>query len=246
LFYETAGDGDPIVLIHDGILQRETWNQQFVAHRMIRYDRRGYGRSTSPHEPYSLTDDLQAVFSALKVDRATLVGCSAGGSLAIDFAIAHPREVRSLVLVGAVIRGLPFSDHYRSRGGRWSPATQSGGIDELIDYWTIKDPYYTSADSPALRARVKALLTANPQDLHDDRFAQRPEWTALSHLAEIRVPTLIVIGEHDIPDVHAHAGAIQGIATSKPIVVLPAGHLAHMEQTERFNALVREFLKTVP
>jgi hypothetical protein len=67
---------------------------------------------------------------------------------------------------------------------------------------------------------VRELLTANPHDLHTDQFAQRPQSSALSRLGEIRVPTLIIVGEHDIPDVHAHAGAIEaGIARSRREVV---------------------------
>jgi 3-oxoadipate enol-lactonase len=245
LFYEAAGHGDAVVLIHDGILHRETWNDQFPVlaseGRLIRYDRRGYGRSTVPAAAYSNIDDLQAIFDALHIDRATLIGCSAGGGVAFEFAIVHPDEVRALVLVGAVVRGLPTSAHFQSRGGRWSPGADASP--SAIDYWAMKDPYYVSDQSPAVKMRVRDLLTSNPQDLHTDRFVQRPSWTALSRLGEIRVPTLIVVGEHDIPDVHAHAGAIQaGIPSSMREIVPGAGHLVHMEQAARFNTLVRSFL----
>jgi 3-oxoadipate enol-lactonase len=246
LFYETTGHGDPVVLVHDGILHRETWAAQFPAlgdsHRLIRYDRRGYGRSPRASQAYSPVDDLQAIFAKLNLTRATLVGCSAGGGLSIDFAIEHPQEVRALVLIGAVVRGLPSSDHFKSRGERLSPASQPD-VARAIEYWTTKDPYYVSEQSPDARARVRELLTSNPQDLDADRFARRPTWTALSRLGEIHVPTLIVVGEHDIPDVHAHSGAIQaGISSSRRDVISGAGHLVHMEQPERFNMLLRTFL----
>jgi pimeloyl-ACP methyl ester carboxylesterase len=116
LFYESVGEGEAVVLVHDGILHRETWDEQFPAlaenRRLIRYDRRGYGRSAMPTAPYSSVDDLQALFEALHIGRATLIGCSAGDSLSIDFTIAHPDEVRGLILVGAVVRGLAVSDHF--------------------------------------------------------------------------------------------------------------------------------------
>jgi pimeloyl-ACP methyl ester carboxylesterase len=245
LFYEAAGHGDTVVLIHDGILHRETWNDQFPAlageHRLVRYDRRGYGRSTAPTAAYSNVDDLQAIFAALHIDRAALIGCSAGGALAIDFAIAHPDEVRSMVLVGAVVRGLSPSAHFQSRGGRWSPDVDA--TPAAIEYWAMKDPYYVSEQSPAVKTRVRELLASNPQNFHADAFVQRPSWTALSRLGEIRVPTLIVVGEHDIPDVHADAGAIQaGIQSSTREIIPAAGHLVHMEQPTRFNTLVQSFL----
>jgi 3-oxoadipate enol-lactonase len=179
LFYEVAGHGDAVVLIHDGIFHRETWNDQFPAlaseGRLIRYDRRGYGRSTVPAAAYSNVDDLQAIFDALHVDRATLIGCSAGGGVALEFTIAHPHEVRALVLVGAVVRGLPTSAHFQSRGGRWSPVADASP--SAIDYWAMKDPCYVSDQSPAVKMRVRDLLTSNSQDLHTDPFVQRPSWT---------------------------------------------------------------------
>lgn len=102
---------------------------------------------------------------------------------------------------------------------------------------------HVAPTSTATKNKVRELLTANPHDLHTDQFAQRPQSSALSRLGEIRVPTLIIVGEHDIPDVHAHAGAIEaGIARSRREVVSNAGHLVHMEQPERFNTSARGFL----
>ena len=85
IFYESAGQGPTIIMIHDGLLHRETWNDQFGVfarnHRVIRWDRRGYGRSDVPKAPYSDLEDLHRLVKTLKVDRATLIGCSAGGLL---------------------------------------------------------------------------------------------------------------------------------------------------------------------
>ena len=70
---------------------------------------------------------------------------------------------------------------------------------------------------------------------------------ALGRLGEIKAPTLIVIGAEDIPDVHAHGGAIQaGITGARRVVVRSAGHLVHMEQPEEFNRLALEFLAAAP
>jgi 3-oxoadipate enol-lactonase len=248
VYYETAGRGEAVVLVHDGLLDRETWGEQFPAfadaYRLIRYDRRGYGRSPAATVTYTNVDDLLALFTALKIDRATLVGCSAGGGVSIDFAIAHPDLVRSLVLVGAVVNGLPGSDHFRTRGGRLPPSPPPSDAGSAIEYWSMTDPYYVSPANPAVKARVKALMTATPHNVtRSDSFLRRPRWSALSRLAEIHVPALIIVGEDDIPDVHAHAGAIQaGIAGSQRVVVSHAGHLVHMEQPAAFNRLLREFL----
>ncbi|HVT57939.1 MAG TPA: alpha/beta hydrolase [Thermoanaerobaculia bacterium] len=249
LYYEVAGHGPALVLVHDGLLHSVTWGEQFEAfargYRVVRYDRRGYGRSPAATAPYSNVEDLLALFSALAIDRAAVVGCSAGGGLAIDFTLAHPERVRALVLVGAVVGGLPYSDHFLTRGGRLPATPQPQELKSAIEYWAVSDPYYVAADHRQIKERVKALFEANPQNFrHPDRFQQHPPGSPLAQLPAIHAPTLIVVGENDIPDVHAHAGAIQaGIAGAQRIVVRDAGHLVHLEQPQLFNSLVFDFLK---
>ena len=252
LFYETAGDGPNVVLIHDGLVHRETWDDQFSKFakqfHVVRYDRRGYGKSDVPAVPFSNVDDLEALYAAvLGKQKATLIGCSAGGGLAIDFTLAHPELVEKLMLVGAVVTGLPPSPHFLDRGGHYPPEIRDD-ITKAIAYWSTQDPYYVAPGSAAAHQRVKALLTANPQNLRVPWSLLRgPKVPALGRLAEIKIPTLIVIGAEDIPDVHAHGGAIQaGIAGARRVVVRSAGHLVHMEQPEEFNRLALEFLTGPP
>jgi 3-oxoadipate enol-lactonase len=249
LFYEAAGQGPVIIMIHDGLLHRETWNAQFAAfarhYRVIRWDRRGYGRSSTPTTPFSQLDDLYAVIKALKVERTALLGCSAGGLLAIHFALDHPQMVTALVLVGPIVTGLGFSDHFTSRGNRAIPRSDAT-VDQRIEYWTSKDPWIMSSESIAAKQTMRALLTANRQNLEGtgQQLARWPDQPALGRLSQIKVPTLLVVGESDIPDVHTHVGAIQaGIAGSKRVVLNHSGHLPHVEVPEAFNEVVLGFLK---
>lgn len=252
LFYETAGEGPNVVLIHDGLVHRETWDDQFSKFakqfHVVRYDRRGYGKSDVPAVPFSNVDDLEALYAAvLGKQKATLIGCSAGGGLAIDFTLAHPELVEKLMLVGAVVTGLPPSPHFLDRGGHYPPEIRDD-VTKAIAYWSTQDPYFVAPGSAAAHQRVKALLTANPQNLRVPWSLLRgPRVPALGRLPEIKAPTLIVIGAEDIPDVHAHGGAIQaGIAGARRVVVRNAGHLVHMEQPEEFNRLALEFLTGPP
>src|ERR1700748_260691 len=106
LWYEAKGQGSPIVFLHDGLVSSAGWDGPFDSladsFRVVRYDRRGFGRSEPPKGPYSDVDDLQAVFETLKIGRAVLVGCSNGSRLAVDYTLAHPDRVEALVLVGPV------------------------------------------------------------------------------------------------------------------------------------------------
>jgi pimeloyl-ACP methyl ester carboxylesterase len=249
LWYEARGQGTPLVLIHDGLLSSETWDEQapaFARHfRVIRYDRRGYGRSEAPKEPWSDVDDLHALFESLKLGRALLIGCSYGGSLAVDYALAHPDRLEGLVLVGPVVSGLPYSQHFwRRTFGNFAPQIREGDLPKTIDAW-VNDSYITDAASTRARERIRELLTRNPASITVGRVQPRePERPAAGRLGEIRTPTLLVVGASDIADVHAHVGALEnGIDRARRVVIPRAGHLVHMEKPEEFNELVLTFAR---
>jgi pimeloyl-ACP methyl ester carboxylesterase len=249
IYYEQAGEGETMIFIHDGLLHHEVWDAQFLffaaRYRVIRYDRRGYGRSGQPEEAYSNLADLYQVLEQLHVDRAVLVGMSAGGRLAIDFALEYPHRVSMLVLVGAVVRGYGYSDHFYTRGGRLTVADYVD-TEKMLKYWVGEDPYEIAPENEAAKARARDLITSNPRNVDTQKFqlAQPPARSALGNLAELSVPTLITVGEYDIPDVHAHAGAIEaGIEGAKRIVISNAAHLVPLEQPDDFNGHVSLFIK---
>lgn len=246
VFCEVTGHGPPLVLTHDGILHRETWDAQFESlsrsYRVVRWDRRGYGRSDQPGGPYDSAADLVRVVASLTDPPAILMGCSFGGLLSLQCALERPDLVAALVLVGPVVSGLGFTEHFTSRGGR-----RAGGdltVAEEIEYWSNADPWLTAAANTSVRDRLRALLTANPDNLrpkgHLERVSGSP---ALARLGQISVPTLIIAGEHDIADVHAHCGAIQaGIPGARRLVLPGSGHLPHFEVPAEFNTAVLGFL----
>ncbi len=145
LYYETYGDEGPVlVLIHDGLVHREVWDAQIAtfsaAHRVVRYDRRGYGRSEPPAKAYSNVADLEV----LGVGRAHLVGHSMGGGNAVDFALEHPEKVRSLILAASdferlqaqrrgFCRQTPGGDRRVADGRHRHPGR---GLPAHLDRWT--------------------------------------------------------------------------------------------------------------
>ena len=245
LHYEECGTGpEALVLIHDGIAHSAVWDDVWGAFckefHTIRYDRPGYGLSAPASKWHTETDDLFALLRHLKIKRAMLVGSSHGGAVAINFTLAHPAIVEELVLVGAVVDGYGFSDHFLDRTVANQKPMEKNDVAGLIDNWAT-DKHVLAPDHKAARKKLRDLLTASPQDLtHSDLARDTP--SALPRLHEIRVPTLILVGDADIPDVHAHAGVIEtGIPNSRRVVISDAGHLMYLELPEEFSRVVIRF-----
>jgi 3-oxoadipate enol-lactonase len=250
LYYETAGQGENIVLIHDGTIHNEIWDNQFPlfskSYRVTRYDRRGYGKSPNPTKQYSNIEDLNQIFTQLKIDKAILFGMSAGGGLAIDFTLKYPEKVTGLVLVGAVVSGYGYSNHMITRGGHIKSIQDIfSDSTKIIKYFGWEDPYTIYPGNKAAKEKCLKLLEANPQNvgMAKHRFLKQEDRPAVKFLSEIKVPTLVIVGEYDIPDVHAHSGVIEsGIPGAKREIILNAGHLVPFEQPEAFNEVVFKFM----
>ena len=235
----------PILLLHDGLLHSSGFDAQFEIlsrdYAVIRYDRPGYGNSKPPVVLYSEVVTLKGLFDFLGLRSAILIGGSAGGRLAIDFAIAHPGHVGALVLVGAVARGVEFDALGEVRRGRntWGEET----VEQFVEFWA-HDQWLIAEENQSARARLREILTASPHNLTGFPIEILDSGEALAHLSEIRVPALVMVGEYDTADNHAHSGVIQNrIKDSEWQVVTHSGHLIYLEQPERFNELVIDFLQ---
>ncbi len=240
--YETCGSGPKaVVLLHDGILDGSAfdaaWPLLCAKARVVRYDRRGYGASPAAVAPYDAVADLDAVMKAAGVQHATLVGSSSGGGVAVDFALAHPRAVDGLVLVGAAVNGFKPTDHFLKRTQTLVTLLSQGRLADAA-----KDPYILAPGAQAQRAFVVADLTAHPGNFGAAQMIKDgPE--VMSRLGEIKAPTLIVTGEVDIPDVHAHAGALEALIPGARRVIAPnSGHFLYLEQPQVFADLVTAFV----
>jgi pimeloyl-ACP methyl ester carboxylesterase len=248
IYHEECGTGlkQTVVLVHDGVLHSAAWDDvwpEFCKHfHTVRYDRPGYGRSPAATQGHYATDDLAAVLRHLKVTRAAVVGSSHGGEISINFALDYPEIVQELVLVGAVVGGMPYSLHFLERGEVLGKPLEKGDVQGAIAA-AVKDKYLVAAGNDAAKKRMADLLTASPQDLtHPD--LELPVKPALPRLSEIRVPTLLLTGDADIPDVHAHAGAIEaGIPRARRVVLKDVGHLMYLERPTEFSRIVISFVE---
>lgn len=245
IYYEERGTGPAIVFLHDGLVHAITWDgiwhslaQKF---HVVRYDRRGYGRSDIPKTPFSPTDDLAAVLAHVHEPRATLVGCSSGAGLAIDFAIEHQDQVEQLILIGPVVHGMASSMHFVIRGDKNNAPLRKGNVKAAAENWS-KDRYLIAGDHEAARKAVYDALVQSP---HNFSYPGQLEirQSAVDRLGEIRVPTLILVGAQDIPDVHAYSGALEaGIWGSRREIWSGLGHLIALEEPDRLSGIITRFV----
>jgi len=251
LFYEVKGTGPAVVLIHGGQMDCRMWDDQFTAlaqhFRVIRYDVRGYGGSFQPDMLYSDADDLAGLLDYLKVQKAHIVGLSLGGRIASDFALAHPTRARSLTLAGAGLAGHEAPNAIETDLRMWEivKAARDEGPGKATELW-LHDPFMAPAMQQArLVPRLEKVARENAHCWLQNPILQRsPKPPAAKRLGEIKVPTLVIIGDRDVPQIKATAETLEkGIAGSRKVVIKGAGHMVNMEKPENFNEVVLGFLR---
>jgi pimeloyl-ACP methyl ester carboxylesterase len=247
IYYEQCGSGPAVVLLHDGLVHAVTWDGVWDSlcgkYRVIRYDRRGYGRSDPPTVPFSPTDDLYKLLTRLNVSHAVVVGSSSGGALAIDFALEHPRMVDGLLLLGPVLHGMRDSAYFVERGDKNNEPVRRGDLKAAAENWS-RDRFLIAGENPSARKKLYDALAGSPQNLkYSNRFETQLSPPAAARLSETKAPALILAGEADIADVHAYCGAINaGIRESARVVVKGAGHFIQLEKPEEVIARLNRFV----
>jgi len=250
LSYDVAGSGPPLVLLHEGIADRRMYDDQFDAfarrHRVVRYDLHGFGQSGTPDRPYAHHEALRALLSHLGITRAALLGMSMGGSIAIDFTLAYPSMVDALLLMATSIGGYTTSEAANNTFGAPIDAAFEAGdttraVELLLRVWvdgTKRDP---DDVAPGVRARVREMMA---QAVTRPRGAAQPlDPPTLGRLAEVSAPTLIIVGDGDIPDVLYQADLLEdGIAGAQKVVLPRVAHVLNMECPTEVNRLVLDFL----
>src|SRR5262249_55866581 len=140
LYYERAGAGRPLVMLHAGIADQRMWNEQvdaFAQHyQVIRYDTRGYGNSTPGVGDASRDQDLHDLLDVLGIEQAILLGCSQGGTTAIDFALAQPAMTTALILVSAIPSGFGFTGEMPPTLQAFIAACQQGNMVQAAELAT--------------------------------------------------------------------------------------------------------------
>lgn len=250
LHYEAFGDAaETIVLVHGGGVDRRLWDGQVVelarTFEVVRYDRRGYGYSSTPQADYSDAADLRALLDELEIERAHLVGSSTGAGVVLDFALRHPDRVRSLVLVSAKVDGYRYSGHETSRVNAIFHAARTAGDEAAVERWLAAPGLFAGTDGRA-PARLRELLLDNRQVFHFPSELRATARHTVPLLSEIEAPTLVVSGGADSPDHRRLSEMLAERIRGARVALIPdAGHMLPMETPRRFNELVLKFLHEV-
>ena len=259
LYYEVMGEGHPLVLIHGGYMDRRMWDDQFATfaqqYRVVRYDVRGFGKSELPQVPYADRQDLRALLASLGIEKTYLLGLSLGGIIAIDFTLDYPQMVDALILVGSPVPGYPqkplfTQEQLEEQMRRWTPfdeAAKRKDIAAMVDCLMQDPTLVPSPNYPAARQRVRANLSEysfvwvlNPAP------KQELDPPASERLADIHVPTLVIVGADDHFQLHKNADKLeQDIPNVQRVTIAETHHMPNMEKPQEFNRIVLDFLQSL-
>jgi 3-oxoadipate enol-lactonase len=247
LYYERTGAGPHVVLLHGGNLDSRMWDDQVpvLAKRftVIRYDIRPYGRSAPTEKGFSSVEDLRALLDYLGVKRASLVGLSLGGRIAIDFALTYPDRVDKLVLMGPGLSGFAFNANDEAIKPVIEKARAGDGAGAM-DLW-LQHPMMASAMArPKVAARIREIAKGNLQIWTQFPVGERlPLPLAIKRLGDIRAPTLLIVGELDVPDIQAIVKLLaKDVKGARTEVIPDAAHMPNMEDPARVNGILLKFL----
>src|SRR5258705_8776157 len=203
IYYEMAGEGDTLVLVHAGFVDSGMWDGQWQEfskqYHVVRYDMLGFGKSDRAKGPLARRQELYNVVKHLGIEQAHLLGCSMGGAVVIDFTLEHPEMVLSLTPISAVPSGFQMQGQPPAEMLQMMEATQKGELDRVADLqiriW-VDGPFRKPEQvDPAARKRaaeMNRIVVNNSTFVIADAQAADPLTPpAVGRLSEIHAPTLV-------------------------------------------------------
>ncbi len=254
IHYELAGEGDAVIFVHGFPFDLGMWEPQVPEFsrrfRTLRYDARGFGRSSLPGAvPYGHYHDLAALIERFDLAPAHVVGLSRGGSIVLNFALTYPRLLRKLVLAGASpgpTQAHKLHDSAPNEGyQQLLDVAREQGIDAAKALYLQSGIFAAAQDNPDALGMVNRMLDdySGWHFVNDDPHIDLDP-PAHERLAEIAAPTLAIVGGRDVELFHTLAGMVERDAPNARKAVIPdVGHMVNAEAPEAFNRLVLDFLE---
>ena len=258
IYYEAAGAGAPLVLAHAGFVDSRMWDDQWPdfaqQQHVIRFDMRGFGQSALGALPIERRRDLDQLLQRLDVPRASLLGCSLSGEVVLDFALEHPDRVSALILVSTVPGGFEMQGEPPALLFEMLGAIEQGDLARASELqnrlWidgAFRQPEQVNPTVRRRAAKMNQVALANGTWFKAEMQPANPlNPPAMLRLGEIRLPTLIIAGALDHPEVLRAADVMQAaIPQTEKIIIPDAAHLPNMDQPAMFNQIVLDFLRRV-
>jgi pimeloyl-ACP methyl ester carboxylesterase len=257
LYYERAGRGPPIVFVHAAIADRRMWDREFSLYAdrrtVVRYDLRGLGRSEPTTGPFRYSEDLERLLEHLRLGASTLVGASLGGRTALDLALEHPASVRSLLLAAPAVSGFdpslaPEGTHaFEQDNVRFTEILQAwndGRTDEALERLRV---YWCSQTQGPNRELVRTMMRENADEIFlggTESRAEDPPQPAARRLRLLRVPTVVLTGDHDEPSMGYVARYVaKSIIGARLLTLKAADHLPNLSRPREFDAALVDVMQ---
>jgi 3-oxoadipate enol-lactonase len=245
---EANGAGDPLVLVHAGVADARMWEPVLPAlaqaHRVVRYDMRGFGATRSRPGPFSDVADLRALLDALGIERAHVVGASAGGLHALELAATAPERVASLVLLCAALPDIDPSPRLLAFARAEEAAIAVGRIDKAVEVNVRMWAEHSTSEVQALVADMQRI--AYELQLREGAEPDELDPPVSDRLSEIAAPATIAVGDRDVVDFTQVAERLHAaLAHSTLQVIEDAGHLPALDRPDAVAQLVLRHLARV-
>ena len=257
IYYELAGEGPPLVLLHAGVADSRQWNGEFERFsrqfRVLRYDLRGYGKSEPVPGDFNHLQDLTALLGHLKLEEPViLMGCSMGGGIAMDFALEHSSRVRAIVMVGSAPSGLaldvPAPAKFEEIDRAYALADYERVAELRTQLWFDGQGRAPNQVDPEMRRLAldmnRVVLRHETKQL--GKRLPNAYLPAVQRLTQVSQPLLVIVGEHDTPYLRAAAAYMAShVPTARQHTMADAAHLPNLDHPELFQQIVGSFLSTL-
>jgi 3-oxoadipate enol-lactonase len=257
LYYEMAGAGPDLIMLHSGVTDRRMWDDQFDVFagrfRVVRYDRRGFGGTKMTPPPHAPVRDLHRLVQALSLQNAHFMGSSQGGGIVLDYILEYPGSAASLILVAPAVGGFPMPGTMPLKLAELMAARRAGELERAAalqaEIWAQGPNRALDRTDERTRERVAAMgleaLKLQAPSLKETGFVPEtpPAAPAFERLAEIAAPAFIVYGDEDDELSGEIADELCSRMKRARYALIPgAAHFPNMEKPSMFNRVVMDFI----
>ena len=250
---ERSGEGKLLIFLHAGVADKRMWRYQIAElsdrYQTVAYDRRGFGATITTDEAFSHVEDLKEVLNQLDSSSVSLIGCSQGGRIALDFALAYPQRVNMIVLISPAVSGAPAPETVPTdielRLKALDEAEEANDLDRVnaieANLWLDGPTSPTGRVDDELR---DLFLDMNSIALRMPELTKELEPpSAYERVSDLRLPALVIWGELDFPHIKERCRQlVDSMSAAAGREIIGTAHLPNLEQPDRINELLRDFL----